>query len=412
MELEAAKFLNTLMQKALAAVKPDQLIRAHLADLHNQPQTVVGFGKAAAHMALAVEQELGKAAQGLVVVPYGYEASCKWIKVMSARHPVPDTAGVLATTKIIKTLNHSDGPILALVSGGGSSVLCAPADFITLEEKQTIISQLLAKGTPITQLNSVRGALSKVKVGGLAQIIGNRRVRVLVLSDVAGDDPHVVASGPFFSQTPNGAQCLTILDKAKITISNHIRQNLHRLDGQAVHQSNMDTKIIGCGATALSAAENWAISQGVRVHNLSDTHEASAEELAKTHLEQINQHRSQHIQLFLSGGEATVEVVGDGQGGPNRHFLLHLAAILPVDQNIAALAIDTDGRDGSDAEAGAWFTNEMLGVDGLSLQEALINCNSGPFFKNLGTSIHLGATGTNVNDFRAILTWPKAAPKL
>ncbi|PHR60271.1 MAG: hypothetical protein COA47_07685 [Robiginitomaculum sp.] len=403
MNIEPEKFLLSLMQKALAAVKPERLVQPHIVDLKGQALTVVGMGKAAAHMALGIEKTLGSAAQGIVVVPYGYEANCQWIKVRSAAHPLPDQNGIDATNEIIEMLKSSNNPVLALISGGGSSVCCGPASFISLSEKQSIISQLLAKGTSIGRLNQVRAVLSSVKGGSLARFVAKQPIQALVLSDVPGNDPNLVASGPFAPNRPDAKGCLAILDRAGIKISKHIRKGILSVSIQNNIHPQVDTRLIGSGATALQAAEGWAKAQGLRVLNLGDALEGNAEALARVHLQRVTLLNGQSPILLLSGGEANVEVSGAGQGGPNRHFLAHLARSAPNKMQIAALAIDTDGCDGSDGEAGAWFASEKTRNRSQDLARAVSACDSGGFFKKLGTSIHTGPTGTNVNDFRAIL---------
>ncbi len=403
MDIEPEKFLLTLMQKALDAVKPEHLVQPYITDLKSQAITVVGMGKAAAHMALGVEKTLGSAAQGIVVVPYGYEAGCQWIKVRSAAHPLPDQNGIDATIEIIETLRANDNPVLALVSGGGSSLCCGPAPFISLSEKQSIIAQLLAKGTPIGLLNQVRATLSSIKGGRLAAFAANQPVGALVLSDVPGDNLAMVASGPFSAFRPDAKACLAALNQAKIGIPERVQRGVLAKSTKSKTQSNVQTRLIGSGATALQAAESWAKTQGLQVHSFGDALEGSAEQLAGFHLQKINQLCNQSPLLLLSGGEANVELTGSGQGGPNRHFLAHLAQTTPKGMQLAALAIDTDGRDGSDGEAGAWFASQGIKNRSAAIKRALKDCDSGGFFKQLRTNIHTGPTGTNVNDFRAIL---------
>ncbi|VAV96972.1 D-glycerate 2-kinase [hydrothermal vent metagenome] len=405
MDLEPEIFLHLLMQKALAAVKPKELVLAYLDDLQARTYTVVGCGKAAAQMALGVEQVLGAKASGLVVVPYGYEAPCRHIQVIAAAHPVPDQNAITATNQICQLVKTTTNPVLALISGGGSSVLCAPAPFITLAQKQAIITELLAKGTPIAKLNLVRGALSQVKSGGLGRMSARQPTKVLVLSDVPTNAPNLVASGPFSPSCPDGQACLDVLEQASIKISAKIRNGILSLEqANKTGPPATNTQLIGAGFTALQAAENWAKAKGLQVHNLGDGLEASAKQLAQIHLQYIQQNKAKTPFLLLSGGEANVEVTGKGQGGPNRHFLLHLANLLPDGLQMAALAIDTDGRDGPDGEAGAWFTSQML-QGRTDINQWLNQCDSGNFFKALDSSIHTGPTGTNVNDFRAILVW-------
>jgi hydroxypyruvate reductase len=394
------------MQKALAAVKPDKLVQPHLTDLRQEQITVIGFGKAAAQMALGVERALGSAAKGLVITPYGYETPCKWIKVRSGSHPIPDKNSISATKELIETINNSTGLLLALMSGGGSSVLCLPASFVTLQEKQNIITKLLQKGTCIAKVNKVRGALSCVKNGGLARIVGKRAVRALTLSDVAGDNIDLVASGPFSTTKTDKVSAINILDAANIEIPDKLRADLEQSSDKDLIQTNIESRIIGCSDTALQAAASWARSKNIKTRIISDSLEGDACEIAKYHLQEVYLAKQDGVQLLLSGGEVNVEVTGKGVGGSNRHFLLTLALELQGVGSFSALAIDTDGRDGSDGEAGAWVSSATMKTakaNGINPVQYLMDGNSGGFFKKIGTSIYTGPTGTNVNDFRVIL---------
>jgi len=394
------------MQKALAAVKPDKLVQPHLTDFGQEQLTVIGFGKAAAQMALGVEDALGSAAKGVVITPYGYEAACKWINVRSASHPLPDGNSISATKELIATINNSTGLLLALISGGGSSTLCMPSSFVTLQEKQCIIRALLRQGACIAKINKVRGALSSVKNGGLAQIVGKRAVRVLILSDVAGDNIDLVASGPFSTIKEGEISAIQILDAANIEVSDEVRVGLEQSSGKNLKQTNIENRIIGCADTALQAAASWARSKNIKTKIISDSLEGDAREIAKHHLQEVYLAKQDGVQLLLSGGEASVEVTGKGVGGSNRHFLLALALELQGIGRFSALAIDTDGRDGSDGEAGAWVSSATMKTakfNGINPAQYLMDCNSGGFFKKTGTSIYTGPTRTNVNDFRAIL---------
>lgn len=406
MNRSCPKIVATVMQKALSAVNPAQLIATHLDGVSAKSLTVVGVGKAAAKMALAVENALGRPAQGMVIVPYGYQANCRWITVLQGAHPVPDQNAIDATKQLQAMLKQSSGPVLALVSGGGSSVLSAPAPFISFAQKQSIISQLLSQGCPIAELNLVRSGLSSVKAAGLAQLVDTRDVRVLVLSDVASNDPHLVASGPFADLQVNPNQILEILKIAKISVSAQIKSGLLQLKSNYPVHANIETRLIGTGDTALQAAAKWADEQGIITRVLGDHFEADAGEIAKMHHKYIQQAKADGVQLLLSGGEANVRVMANGQGGPNRHFLLSLLLELARENDFSALAIDTDGIDGSDAHAGAWCDQHSLAQAisiGLDPNKYLQATDSGRFFNAINTSIHTGPTGTNVNDFRAIL---------
>jgi hydroxypyruvate reductase len=404
---DPGKFLLSLMQKGLHAVKPANLLATHLNGLGEGAFAVIGYGKAAAFMALEVEKKIGSRASGLVIVPYGYEVPCKYIKVRSAAHPIPDNNAITYTLELIDFLDKNTQPLLVLASGGGSSVLCQPADFISLEQKQQIIRQLLAKGANIGQLNQVRGCLSMVKAGGLATLAPmEQKTRVFTISDVPSNNPDLVASGPFAQAGKDGSEALKTLGDFGIVLPETIRVGLKTLHVPPSHQPNISTRLIGRGQTALEAAAGWSRSIGLPTHVLGDEWEAEAQEMAQRHAQLILEHQAEAPVLLLSGGEANVTVHENGKGGANRQFLLELLAALDDRATIAALAIDTDGRDGNDGEAGGWITSghhEIWQQKKLDPVLALQTCNTGPFFKALGTSLHTGPTGTNVNDFRAIL---------
>jgi len=374
---EDARFLRLLFDVAVAAASPAACVPLWLEEKPKGNVIVVGAGKAAASMALVLEQEWGAPSDGLVIVPYGHGANCDHIEVVEAAHPVPDVAGVAATRRILdKVSNLSiDDTVVCLLSGGGSSLLCAPLPGITLEEKQARTSELLKSGAPIHEINRVRRDLSAVKGGKLAVACAPANVITLIISDVPGNDPSVVASGP------------TIVDAA------------------AARES--DVRILATSDDALQAAALRAMELNITPYVLGDV-AGDARKLAEEHARlaiDIAEGRGpvETPCVILSGGETTVRVTGDGRGGRNGEYGLALAIALNGHERISAIAADTDGIDGAGDNAGCLVHPDTLrrsAGDAVTIQS---NNDSYAFFDALDDLVMTGPTSTNVNDFRAIL---------
>ncbi|MCZ7497327.1 glycerate kinase [Agrobacterium tumefaciens] len=408
--------LKAVFAAALEAVDPLIVVPPFLPERPKSGRTVVvGAGKAAARMAMAVESCWNGELQGIVVTRYGHGADCRRIEVVEAGHPVPDETGADAARRILDLVSGlgADDLVVCLISGGGSSLLSVPAPGVTLEEKRAINRALLSSGAPISEMNCVRRHLSAIKGGRLANACGPAQIVTLVISDVPGDDPGVVASGPTIADGSVSGEALAILDRYGIAVPEHIRALLLGQSTQKVAIPNPKnrTSVVATAQTALEAAARKASELGVKPFILSNSMEGEARDVGTVHASIARQiiDFGQPVQgpaLLLSGGETTVNVRGNGRGGRNVEFLLALAASLDGREGIYALACDTDGIDGSEDNAGAILRPDTLSrakVLGMTTAEYLANNNAYRYFERLDDLIFTGATRTNVNDFRAIL---------
>ncbi len=387
---------------------------------------VLGAGKAGGAMAAAVDAlwPQGAPLSGLVVtrydhVPPAYKASGGRIEVVEARHPVPDEAGRRAAQRIAELTRGltADDLVLCLVSGGGSALLSLPAPGLTLEDKQTVNKALLASGAAIDEMNCVRKHLSAIKGGRLAAMCAPAKVVTLLISDVPGDSPAVIASGPTVPDPTTCADALAILKRYGIAVPKAAQQGLEsgafetpkpddpRFAGHAVH-------MIATPQQSLEAAAALARSHGVDAHILSDEIEGESREVGKVHaaLARAVARRGAPFAkpcVILSGGETTVTVKAKGgRGGRATEFLLGCAIALQGEPGVHVLAADTDGIDGVEDNAGALVTPSTLsraGGLGLKAAEFLDRNDAYNFFKPLGDLVVPGPTFTNVNDFRALL---------
>jgi glycerate 2-kinase len=415
------QLLLDLFQHAIAAVDPLHLVARHLPPPPKGRTIVIGAGKAAARMAQGVEQHWQGELSGLVVTRYGHGAPTGKIEVIEAGHPVPDAASALAAERMLALVRGltADDLVLCLISGGGSALLSMPAPGISADEKRELNRQLLKSGAPIGEMNCVRRHLSAIKGGRLALACAPARVVTLVVSDVPGDDPAVVASGPTVPDGSTGADALAILRKYGIAVSAGAEAVLSdpalaapqpgdpRLAANSVH-------VIATAQQALDAAAAAARAAGYTPLVLSSSMEGEAREVGIAHAgiaRQVVEH-GQPLPapcVILSGGETSVTVRGKGRGGRNVEFLLALALALQGQARVHALACDTDGIDGTEDNAGALIGPDSLaraaaaGVDG----RALLGANDAySFFAALGDLVVCGPTRTNVNDLRAILIEP------
>ncbi len=379
---------------------------------------VIGAGKGAAAMASVVEGHWQGDLEGLVVTRYGHGADCSRIEVVEAAHPVPDEAGRAAAARMLRMvqgLNEND-LVLCLISGGGSALLALPAEGIALEQKQALNRALLKSGATIAEINCVRKHLSAIKGGRLALTCVPARVVTLLISDVPGDDPGIIASGPTLPDPTTCADALAILRKYRIDIPPAIERHLVSGDGETPKPDDPRFArnahhVIANAQQALEAAAQVARAAGIEPHILSDRIEGEARDVGAVHAA-IARQIAQHGQPFkkpcvlLSGGETTVTVRGKGRGGRNAEFLLSLATALDGCPGIHAIACDTDGIDGSEDNAGATCQPDSIAcAERLGLRaRAMLDDNDGyGFFSALGDLVVSGPTRTNVNDFRAVL---------
>jgi glycerate 2-kinase len=410
--------LTQMFRAAIASAQPAVCIPPHLPEPPRGRLIVVGAGKASAAMARAVEQHWPGPLSGLVVTRYGYAVPCERIEIVEAAHPVPDEAGRRAAERMLELVRglSDDDLVLCLISGGGSALLPLPAPGLTLELKQSLGRALLASGATISEFNCVRRHLSAIKGGRLGAACHPARVLTLLMSDVPGDRPIDIASGPTVADPTTCADALDILKHYAIHIPAPVRSLLESGRGESVKPGDVrlagaTARMIATPQMALEAAAAVARSAGFAAHILGDAIEGEARDVG-TAFAGIAAYVADRAQPFappcvlLSGGETTVTVRGTGRGGRNVEFLLALGVALDAHPRIHALAGDTDGVDGQEEIAGALIvpdTLERAWALGLRAKEMLSNNDAHTFFQALGDSVVTGPTLTNVNDFRAIL---------
>jgi hydroxypyruvate reductase len=414
----ARALLRQMFDAAIASAQPALCIPPHLPAAPRGRMIVIGAGKASAAMARAVEDHWPGPLSGLVVTRYGYAVTCKRIEIVEAAHPVPDAAGMRAAQRILELVRDlsEDDLVLCLISGGGSALLPLPAAGLTLELKQHVNRALLASGATISEMNCVRRHLSAIKGGRLAAACHPARVLTLLISDVPGDRPADIASGPTVADPTTAADALGILRRYAIELTAPARELLESGRGESVKPGDARlararTSLIATPQMALEAAAAVARQAGFAAHILSDAIEGEARDVGKV-LAAIAVQTAERGQPFgtpcvlLSGGETTVTVRGGGRGGRNVEFLLALALALEGHPRIHALAGDTDGVDGQEEIAGACIAPDTLSrawALGLRPADVLADNDAHRLFTALGDSVVTGPTLTNVNDFRAIL---------
>ena len=416
---DAPAFLRRLFDAAIASAQPALCIPPHLPDPASVRGrlVVIGAGKASAAMAQAVEQHWPGPLTGLVVTRYGYGAPCERIEIVEAAHPVPDEAGLRAAERLLAFVGGltADDVVLCLISGGGSSLLPLPLAGVTLADKQAINRALLASGATITEMNCVRRHLSAIKGGRLAAACHPARVLTLLISDVPGDDPIDIASGPTVADPTTCADALDIVRRYSIDLPPAAREVLDSGRGESVKPGDprlarIETRIVAAPQQALEAAAAVARKAGVTAHILGDAIEGEARDVGKV-LAGLALQVARQGQPFaapcvlLSGGETTVTVRGTGRGGRNVECLLSMGIALGGHPRIHALAGDTDGVDGQEEIAGAvWQPGTLARAWALGLRpkDRLADNDGHGFFEALGDQVITGPTLTNVNDFRAI----------
>ncbi len=422
------QILRRVFDAAIAAADPAVCVPPYLPPDEGGRLIVVGAGKASAAMARAVEQHWSGSLDGLVVTRYGHGVPCERIEIVEAAHPVPDAAGEAAAVRILQKLRglREEDRVLALISGGGSALLAAPAEGVTLAEKRVITSALLRCGATIGEINCVRKHLSAIKGGRLAEAAWPASVLTLAISDVPGDDPAVIASGPTVGDPGTAQDALRVLDTYGVAVSAALRGRL--LSGAletpkpgAERLARSTFRLVASPRQMLEAAADEAQRLGVTPIILGDAIEGEARDTAREmgamaravadggfpagfHGEP--EKTAQKPILLLSGGETTVTLRGNGRGGRNSEFMLALALALDGASGIHALAADTDGIDGSEDNAGAFVSPDTLArarASGLDAAALLADNDAWRFFAGLDDLLVTGPTRTNVNDFRAIL---------
>lgn len=416
--VQPRQLLLQMFNAAIEAAQPAHCIPPHLPEVPRGRLIVIGAGKASAAMARAIEDNWPGELSGLVVTRYGYGVPCERIEIVEAAHPVPDAAGLAAAGRIRELVSHLtvDDTVLCLISGGGSSLLALPLPGITLEDKQALSRALLKSGASISEINCVRRHLSAIKGGRLAAACHPARVVNLLISDVPGDNPCDIASGPTVGDATSCADALAIVRRYGIDLPSHVREILESGAGESIKPddpalANIETRMIATPQMALEAAARVAADSGYATHILGNSIEGEARDVGKVMAGMALQvaRQGQPFKapcILLSGGESTVTVRGNGRGGCNVEFLLSLGVALEGQAGIHALAGDTDGVDGLEEIAGAYLAPDTLQrawAAGIRPKESLDNNDGHGFFSALGDSIVTGPTLTNVNDFRAIL---------
>lgn len=419
MSIDPRHFLNDLYDTAVEAVSARQCMPAYLPKQSTKGRTlVIGAGKGAAAMAKVVEDTWPGKIEGLIVTRYEHGADCKQIEIVEAAHPVPDEAGRAAADRMLELVKGptEDDLVLCLITGGGSALLSLPSEGISLEQKQALNKTLLKSGATISEMNCVRKHLSAIKGGRLALACAPAKVITLLISDVPGDDPGVIASGPTLPDPTTCEQSLAILKKYNIEIPENVRQHLESGAGETPKPGDArfarnEYYVIATAQHALEKAAEKARATGITPYILSNDLEGESRDVGMVHAalaKQVAKYGQPFAKpcVILSGGETTVTVRGKGRGGRNAEFLLSLAVSLQGTPRIYALACDTDGIDGSEDNAGAIYTPESwwrAQEKGLNAKAMLENNDGYGFFSGLGDLIISGPTCTNVNDFRAIL---------
>ncbi|MCC3860785.1 glycerate kinase type-2 family protein [Pseudemcibacter aquimaris] len=409
MTLSPDKYLKELFQFAVRCSHPKTLLKKHLPENTNDPVTIIGAGKAGAAMAQAFESVWKGPISGTVVVPHGQAVECNYIDIIQASHPVPDQNSVIASEIILnKTRGLTDkDTVFALISGGGSSLLCSPTDKISLDEKQLVNKQLLKSGASIDEMNIVRKKLSNIKGGKLLSHIHPAKLRTLAISDVVGDDPTTIASGPTVPDHSTNQDALQIIRKYIIDIPESVKNHLSSDEASPDHSTyNYDYSVIASARIMLKNVQEKIENDGFNCINLGEL-DGDAKSLGFKHAEMAMALIPEKPTIIISGGETTVKVIGNGKGGRNSEYLLGLFSKLSNSNNIYALSADTDGIDGMMDNAGAYFLPGDIGRDGLAPESYLNNNDSYSFFKKMDRLIITGPTHTNVNDFRAIYIAPK-----
>jgi hydroxypyruvate reductase len=408
---------------AVGAADPLKILPAHLPPPPAGRTLVLGAGKAAASMALAVEQHWPAAAplEGLVITRYRHGLLTNRVKVVEAGHPIPDESGAKAAREILR-LAKSLGPddlLLALVSGGGSALLSLPVDGITMDELKATTKELLRCGAPIQDMNTVRKHLSAIQGGRLAAAT-KARVLALVVSDVTGDDPTHIASGPCAPDPTTYQDALDVLARYSLKAPKNVVDFLERGARGEIPESpkpgdkvfaRVENLVIATAQQSLQAAARYFAGHGIAPAILGDSVTGEASEVAKVYgalTRQVKRHGEPFKPpvALISGGECTVTVRGRGRGGRCGEFLLALGLDLAGVDGVHALAADTDGIDGSEDNAGAYLAPDSLAraeSTGLSAKRLAANNDSYSFFSVLGDLLVTGPTRTNVNDYRVIL---------
>jgi len=417
------EFLKALFDVALCAADPARALVDHIPPAVPGRTVLAGAGKASAAMARAFEALWSGPLEGIILTRYGHAVPCERIEILEASHPVPDDAGERAARRILDLARDlkSDDQLVFLASGGGSALLALPASGLTLSDKQTVTQALLRSGATIGEINTVRKHISAIKGGRLAAAAAPARVVTLAISDVPGDDPAVIASGPTVPDPTTFSDARAVLEKYGITAPAAVVRHLKAAASETPKPGDpifgrARFQLVASPQDSLKAGAAEALRRNVTPIVLSDRIEGEARDVALVHAAIARQLRAGEFRVgdrvvrppgvLLSGGETTVTVTGTGRGGRNVEFLLALAVALDGANNISAIACDTDGIDGTEDNAGAILYPDSIAraaAKGIEAAAALAENDGYGFFAGLGDLVVTGPTLTNVNDFRAIL---------
>ncbi|RVG99162.1 glycerate kinase [Sinorhizobium meliloti] len=412
------QFLESLFASAVSAADPERVIAANLPERPKGRTVFIGAGKGAAQMARALESVWEGPLSGVVVTRYGFGAHCKNIEVLEASHPLPDEGGLKASKRLLAAVSGLTGDdlVVALICGGGSALLPAPPPALSLEDEIAVNRALLASGAPISAMNAVRKHVSLIKGGRLAAAAHPARVVSLVVSDIPGDDAALVASGPTIADAASREDALKIVERYRLALPEKVMRWLASAAADAPRPSDPrfarnEVRLIASAGVSLEAAASRARAAGIEAVILSDAIEGEARDVGLVHaaIARETALRGRPFPkpaLLLSGGETTVTVRGEGRGGRNSEFLLSLALGIDGIGGISALAADTDGIDGSEDNAGAFADHTTIArllARRLDAAALLHKNDSWAAFDALGDLFKPGPTGTNVNDFRAVL---------
>lgn len=408
-------------EHTVQSVKPCSVLTKFVQYIPTENVIAIGAGKAAAAMAAAFEDSYEGASQGVVVTRHGHKLPTRSIKVLEAAHPVPDIHGQNAFSEILELLKNanSNDTIVCLLSGGGSALLSSPVNGVSFEDIQDVTKSLLLSGASIHEINTVRKHLNIALGGGLAKIAYPAKIITLAISDVVGDDPDVIASGPTVADQSSIKDALRILQQYDIDISKDIRSALSSNQNETPKADDKifeghEYHLIATPDMALNAAAKFWKDNGFSTFILDNAMEGDTHKAAQKHHEFLKQilggkQKIKRPCAIISGGELTVQVSGKGQGGPNTQFMLESALLLNGNEKVYGLACDTDGIDGSVDNAGAFITPDTLKraeKAGLKPAQYLADNNSYEFFKSVNQLIKTGPTYTNVNDYRVFLLLP------
>ena len=415
-------FLTKLFHAAVDAADPAKIVTDYLPEAPKGCTIIIGAGKASSQMGKAFEEawvkERGTPLEGVIVTRYDYACECENFEVLEAAHPVPDEAGLIGAQRLMDAVSDlsEDDLVVALISGGGSALLPSPPEGLTLADEIAVNEALLASGAPISAMNTVRKHVSNIKGGRLAQAAYPAKVVSLLVSDIPGDHPQFIASGPTVADEGTREDALAIISQYEMELPKAVMAHINSEAANAPlpddeRLARAEHHIFASASKSLEAAQAVALEMGIETHILSDAIEGEAREAARTQAAIAKEIRLRDRPfrkpvLLLSGGETTVTLKGNGKGGRNTEFLLSFAIEIAGEAGIHILSADTDGIDGSEDNSGAFVNGDTaakIRAAGLDPVAYLQNNDAWTAFEKIDALFIPGPTGTNVNDFRAIL---------